>query len=93
MSELTKDSRVVCGDHGPVLPTFVCRHLVAQSGTGFNVPDEPVNPEWPFRQAWCDECDALLMRVGEWNDESEAFAGITMICEICFDRRREARQR
>lgn len=28
------------------------------------------------------------MRVGEWNDESEGFAGITMICENCYEKRR-----
>lgn len=91
MSELDKDSKVNCDEHGVVNPSFVCRHLVNWTGTGFNVPDKPPDPDCPFKNAWCDECDKLLMSVGEWNDETEAFAGVTMICENCFEKRRVAR--
>lgn len=91
MSELNKDSKVDCGEHGLVSPAFVCRHLVNWTGTGFNVPDDPPDPDLPFKNAWCDECDKLLMSVGEWNDETEAFADITMICENCYEKRRVAR--
>lgn len=91
MSDLNKDSKVDCGEHGLRHPTFVCRHLFNWTGTGFNVPDGPPEPDWPFKQAWCDECDDLLMSVGEWNDETEAFADITMICEECYEKRRIAR--
>ncbi|MBC6699429.1 hypothetical protein [Hymenobacter sp. BT190] len=34
--------------------------------------------------AWCDMCDEKLMEVGEWNDESESFAQIKLICDACF---------
>jgi uncharacterized protein YjaG (DUF416 family) len=34
--------------------------------------------------AWCDSCDEVLTKVGEWNDESEAFAKIKLICDACF---------
>lgn len=51
----------------------------------------PADPDLPFKNAWCDECDNLLMSVGEWNDETEAFANIMMICENCYEKRRAAR--
>jgi hypothetical protein len=42
-------------------------------------PDGHVN-------AWCDTCEALLaLNGGAWNHEAEAFAGIKLICEDCFD--------
>ena len=90
VTELTKNSKVDCVEHGLLRPTFVCRHLLDRTGVGFNTPDDPPDSEWPFKQAWCDECDKMLMRVGEWNDESEGFAGITMICENCYEKRRLA---
>ncbi|TYZ06210.1 hypothetical protein FY528_18920 [Hymenobacter lutimineralis] len=34
--------------------------------------------------AWCDACDEVLTRVGEWNDESEGFAKIKVVCDACF---------
>jgi hypothetical protein len=37
--------------------------------------------------AWCDDCEAYLDAHGqEWNDHTEAYAGITLICEGCFMR-------
>jgi MinD superfamily P-loop ATPase len=35
--------------------------------------------------AWCNECEAVRQKNGGWNDESEAFAQITMICDACFE--------
>ncbi|WP_305008998.1 hypothetical protein [Hymenobacter aranciens] len=34
--------------------------------------------------AWCDACDEVLLRIGEWNDESEAFAKIKLVCDACY---------
>lgn len=35
-------------------------------------------------QAWCAACDEVLEREGEWNDRSEAFAGIRPVCRGCY---------
>ena len=43
--------------------------------------------------AWCDACDAVLMREGEWNEVSEAHAQVTMVCSGCYDRARARNQR
>ena len=76
---------VNCAAHGETQAAFVCRHLVGavrSSGPaiGFNEPsplgDEP--------QAWCAECDTVYLDEGEWNDVSEGFAGVTLICSGCF---------
>ena len=34
--------------------------------------------------AWCDACDEVLVEAGEWNEKSEAFAKIKLVCDRCF---------
>ena len=60
-----------CPRHGLRRPTFNCQHLQHGKGLWFNQPDEPPNPEFPFKNAWCEQCDQLLQKEGEWNDRSE----------------------
>jgi hypothetical protein len=66
-------------------PAFICQHLQFGENVGFNEDDEPFDPEWPFRNAWCDECDKVLLQQGAWNDVSAGFAGIMVICEGCLE--------
>ena len=70
-------------------PAFVCRHLVQAL---LSPPASPIGFFHPAAQSneelcgWCGECDSTLLRVGEWNDESEGLAGITMICSFCYQK-------
>ncbi len=82
---LNKDSVMECPTHGDRLPAFICKHLQYGEGLGFNQPDDPPEEDWPFQNAWCDECDKVLIEEGEWNDRSEGFAQIMAICEGCFE--------
>jgi hypothetical protein len=76
------EERVVhCGSHGARRPAFVCRHLVRGSGLGFFAPEDPVDD----LQAWCGECERVRERRGGWDDESEGFARITLICDLCYE--------
>jgi hypothetical protein len=76
---------VECGTHGKTRPAFVCCHLleslrdrVARGLLWSRNQDENVN-------AYCDLCDQLLQQAGgDWTDEVEAQAKITLICENCF---------
>lgn len=79
------DRNIQCGTHGSVGGAFICVHLLndQHAPLGFNEPE--VDPgEEP--QAWCDACDALVERDGEWNEENEKFADIKLVCEFCFAR-------
>ncbi len=62
--------------------TYVCQHLVRGSGLGFFYGDsKDLRPD-----AWCGDCDRILIENGgEWNDESEAFAKVTILCANCYD--------
>jgi hypothetical protein len=88
MSE--RATEVDCGRHGISQATFVCRHLAGGGeGLGFCCADDEGNPR---PDAWCDECDTVLQQEGEWNDRSEAFAGITVLCAGCYDEARRCNQ-
>ena len=74
-----------CILHGKQKPAFICKHLQYGEGLGFHQPIETPKEDWPFQNAWCDECNTIFLEEGGWNDRSEAFAGIMAICEGCFE--------
>lgn len=76
-----------CKRHGKGHATFVCQHLARGQGRGF-FPTEPDDDPRP--DAWCFGCEQVVNAKGEWDDESEAIAGITLLCSGCYD---EVRQR
>ncbi len=88
------DRTVRCPDHGQVTPAFVCKHLFEQllhsafTPIGFFEPD--VQAEEP--NGWCKDCELVRAREGEWNDASEAFAGVKLICSACFARVRSVQR-
>ena len=85
------ERRVECAQHSDAHAAFVCRHLFQQlleerySPIGFFVPDGfKLSSSWDGWNGWCNICDLELGRVGSWNETSEAFAGIKMVCSGCF---------
>jgi hypothetical protein len=83
---------VECPKHGEQDSTFVCRHIVSSLRTGSPVGfiQSVENPEDPRPDAWCSECEKVRIEEGgEWNDQSEAFAGVTLLCGACYDEARE----
>ena len=77
-----KKTPIHCEKHGRRYATFVCCHLVQGSDLGFFYADDPED-ERP--DAWCGACDRVLLEEGEWNDRSEGFAQVTLICSECYD--------
>ena len=67
-------------------PLFVCQHLNKDTYTGFHEAFESnplIEPDDDY-QAWCDECEKIILQEGEGNDVSEGFAKIRLICDQCF---------
>lgn len=85
----SEERLVECAEHGSEPPAFVCRHLNLETPVGFVEGFDPEEPEVELYQAWCHACDEVLVEEGEWNDRSEAFAGIHMVCRECYRRMRE----
>lgn len=83
-----KQKTVDCGSHGYSRPAFVCQHLNLESPKGFEEAFETylgmeLDEEDDF-QAWCSECEKVRIEYNGWNEESEKFAGIKLICENCY---------
>ena len=87
-----RDKLVECDSHGEVRPAFVCHHLLSGERVGWNEPDEYDDEADEFAgciNAWCDECEGVANAGGGWNDETEAFADIRLVCETCALRFKE----
>lgn len=80
-------NQVECGEHGSQDATFVCQHIVESvrdgEPRGFWRARDPGNPR---PDAWCSACEEKVQATnGEWTDESEAFAGVKLLCGACYD--------
>ncbi|MCG9748134.1 hypothetical protein [Shewanella sp. Isolate8] len=88
---MDEEKYVECGTHGKQQATFVCQHIIQTlhdgKARGFWWANDPENPR---PDAWCSECEVKVQETnGEWNDESEAFAGVKLLCGACYDRVKE----
>lgn len=88
MSDYTKAE---CKTHGAQRAAYVCQHLNVPAeeakGRGFVA----VRDDDGCINAWCDRCEAYLVANGnEWNDKTERFANIRLLCESCAMERAEA---
>lgn len=79
---------VQCSEHGLQEETYVCKHLVLSLRT-----DEVIGFYWsskPRGDAWCATCEKVRIAEGgssgDWNERSEAFADIKILCGACYDR-------
>jgi len=86
---------VECSEHGAQQETFVCQHLLSSLKTG-----QKVGFYWssePRGDAWCDACEDVRIAeggaTGDWNQRSEGFAAIKVLCGACYDRVRELNER
>jgi hypothetical protein len=76
-----------CASHGEPEEVFICAHLVGEtSGLGFHREDP--SPENSFPDAWCDKCEVVRAAQNGWNEQSELFMDIQLVCEICYERAR-----
>ena len=83
-----KDKYVDCGTHTYQRRAFVCKHLNKTTKVGFEeafetFDDMELSEDDDF-QAWCNECETMRQKEGEWNDNSMAFANIKVVCEKCY---------
>ncbi|WP_215408428.1 hypothetical protein [Vibrio gigantis] len=82
-------NRVIkCCVHGEQQETFVCQHIIQTledgKARGFWWANDPEN-ERP--DAWCTECEHMVQITnGEWTEESEAFAKVSLLCGACYDK-------
>lgn len=85
MSHGIEFEKVECCKHGLQQATFVCQHLSQSLKTGNPCGFHCADPEELRSDAWCDECNEVLILEGEWNDKSAKFAGVKLLCGQCYD--------
>jgi hypothetical protein len=84
MKEIKK---LLCENHGSRYPAFVCQHLNTITKVGFWEPfDSDSNEIYSNEElnGWCDECNKVLIEEGKWNEKSETFANIKLVCDKCY---------
>lgn len=83
-----RQKTVDCNQHGYARPAFICKHLDCKTVRGFHEAFDTYKgmelEEDDDFQAWCDECEKIRIKHGEWNEKSESFAQIKLICENCY---------
>ena len=83
-----KQKKVDCGIHGYRRTAFVCQHLNLENPKGFEEAFEAVKgmdlEESEDFAAWCNECEEYRLSQNGWNEESEKFADIKLVCEECY---------
>ncbi|MEP3921142.1 hypothetical protein [Ascidiaceihabitans sp.] len=78
--------KVECREHGQANPAYVCSHSLTSLQDGVRRGLIYVRDEDNHYNGYCNECDAFLMANGdEWNEETEGFAKIQLVCERCFE--------
>lgn len=82
-----------CAKHGLNRTAYVCEHLANGTATGFHEPfkssvDKDLAEDDDF-QAWCNDCELVRANEGGWNEKSEAFANVQIVCEECFKEMKE----
>ncbi|MEL6505907.1 MAG: hypothetical protein AAFO61_11265 [Pseudomonadota bacterium] len=83
---MNEKKQVQCDQHGLTNPAFACFHCLTSLKDGQKRGLTFVRDDDGQYNGWCDECDKFLTdHGGEWNDKTEAFAKITLLCEGCFE--------
>lgn len=93
---MTDSEQVVeCGTHGRSAPAYVCSHLVEGlrgrdiRSIGFHEGEAQSAEDAEGECGWCQACEDVRAAEGGWNDRSEGYAQITLICSGCFEEIRQ----
>lgn len=82
-----EENLIECDEHGKNKMAFVCHHFLEKQNIGWNENDESdFDEDDEFSDcisAWCNECEEYRLENDGWDEESEKFAGITLVCEAC----------
>jgi hypothetical protein len=76
------ENETVCSLHKKEATAIVCVHLCTAGNDliGFNVSEDIKND----LEAWCDKCEKMLNKAGEWTDTAVEFADFRPCCVGCF---------
>ncbi|WP_313376762.1 DUF6882 domain-containing protein [Chishuiella sp.] len=85
--KILKQQVLDCPNHGLQRKAFVCQHLNLEKPVGF-IEAFDTYPKMELEeedlQAWCNDCENIRRKHNGWNEESEPYAQIKLICENCY---------
>lgn len=61
-------------------PVIICQHLLMNRYLKLNFPSD-IDDDDLF---WCDECEKMLNKEGDWTDKALNFANFYKYCRVCF---------
>lgn len=80
---------VECETHGESGPAYVCSHLLdglrARDIRSIGFHEAEPEPNDDDCCGWCQACEDVRLAEGGWNDRSEGFARIKLVCRGCFE--------
>lgn len=80
---------VECVTHGATAPAYVCSHLLDGLRIGhirsIGFFEGEAEPDSEDSCGWCQACEDVRVAEGGWNDQSEGYARIRLICSECFE--------
>lgn len=91
-----KQKDIECVTHGLSRHAFICQHLDLEIQKGFWEPFETYEgmelDDEDDLQAWCDACEEIRLKCNGWDEDSEKFANIKLVCENCYFELKEFNQ-
>lgn len=86
--KILKEQVLDCPNHGLQRKAFVCQHLNLEKPIGFievfdTYPKMELEDDEDL-QAWCNDCENIRRKYNGWNEKSEQYAQIKLICENCY---------
>jgi hypothetical protein len=78
----SKDYTVNCDEHGRQIGAIVCRHVINAQNQVVGFVESSDDPE--DLQAWCDACEAMYLREGEFTEAFEQFCDAGVVCTDCY---------
>jgi hypothetical protein len=75
---------VTCDEHGQAKTTYVCSHLPTDPVQRWHCARACDDNRWP--DAWCDQCNEIFLREGEWNDQNSDGIELKILCHHCYER-------
>ncbi len=80
----TSEKTVHCEHHGDNREAFMCKHLLATPGVGFF--SDVLEPDNPYPDAWCSECEQVRTINGSTAGFSDEYARATfkLVCGGCY---------
>jgi hypothetical protein len=74
---------VTCEEHGTATATYVCSHLATNPVQRWHSDRASKDNPWP--DAWCNQCNAMFLREGEWNDRNSDEVDLRILCHHCYE--------